>query len=1394
MNKRQFQRRRRKALALALLGVATCSSSWADSIVYPGYGLQTDPFSLSNKSLFPSSSFSDNSVTVNSADSGALSYVFGGVTSGSNSVERNFVTISGGSITSDVYGGYSFSGKAADNSLTISNVTNIGNVVYGGKSSTLAATNNTVNISTSTIQYDVVGGYSDTGTTSSNSVTIHDSRLRNVSGGYVNSGAGAATGNTVTITGNTTCGFVFGGYVISGTGAATGNTATLSSGSISNLVGGRSTSGTATGNGVIMTGGTVSSAVYGGYIDSGTGAATDNSVTISGGTLNSTVFGGYISSGTGAATGNSVTISGGTVHNSVYGGLGRSGSATNNSVDITGGTIDVSVGGGRSISGAATGNTVTMTDGSVGDSVVGGYVNSGAGAATGNTVIMSGGTVDNSVGGGYVNSGVGAATGNTVTLSGGTVHNTVYGGFSLSGAATNNSVDITGGSIDISVIGGRSNSGAATGNSLTISGGTLTASVFGGYVNSGTGAATGNTVTIKDGAQSSFAGLFGGGTISGTGDLRTGNSLNLVNYSGVTGFLNNFDHYNFTLRPDISAGDTVLTVTGIDKVDLTGAKVQVYGGSIGPDVAKASNLIGNAYILIDASGGGGITGRTEDLASTVCIPSLTTPGDYLTSSLVIANNQLLATPELSWNTLVPNTAHGSFTLDADQAFELDVVLADKSGTFTSGWNGRDLTKSGDGTLILSANNTYSGTTTISGGTLQVGNGGTSGTVAGNINNNGSLLFNRSDEITFSGTITGSGDLIQAGSGTLILSQQNTYSGKTRIAAGTVRTDAENAFASSSEVAVDSGTLALNGNNQIANHLTGGPGGEIQLDGATFTANNAIAGINDSLYAGTISGSGGFVKTGNGSLTLSGPLTYSGDTCVNAGSLILDGSNGGGQLNNNIIGTLGAAMSLINSATLTGWIDPLDVTIDDGSRWNMTASSTVNNLDLAGTIGFMQIGGFKDLVVQGDYTGNNGLIILNSRLDGDTVPSDRLVAQGNTAGSTRLQIVNAGGRGVDTVAKSIEVVQVDGNSTGTFSLSAPVLLDIYEYKLFKGDRDGNGGNWYLTSEVQAPTLNPRSVDIIRPEPAAYLGNQIAAQAMFDHSLHDRLGETGLLTIKENQVSPAIWTRVVATETDQQVWGGRSNLEQNTQLAQFGAEFARKEGAMGSLHLGVMTGFGQATSETDAQNNNRRAKGKVEGKSLGLYGTWYPETGPGSKPYLDSWIQYAWYLNTLQGDQLVQHSYESEGLSASLEAGWPLALQNTAASQVFLEPQAQIIYHNYSPDSYVEQNQFGDVRISELKGGGITTRVGARLYGRILGAGLRQWQPFLQANWLHQGTDNALNFGGEAITEDAPANRIEVKTGLQLGLSERLSIWTSVGYQAGSGDYRHKEILAGLEFRW
>jgi autotransporter-associated beta strand protein len=111
---------------------------------------------------------------------------------------------------------------------------------------------------------------------------------------------------------------------------------------------------------------------------------------------------------------------------------------------------------------------------------------------------------------------------------------------------------------------------------------------------------------------------------------------------------------------------------------------------------------------------------------------------------------------------------------------------------------RPLIKYGTGTLTIAGDATYTGGTTINGGAVVLGTGGTSGSVIGNIafcanasdpscdsTTNKVLAFNRSDVFTFGGTISGPGQVLQIGSGTTILSGVNTYSGPTQVDAGTL---------------------------------------------------------------------------------------------------------------------------------------------------------------------------------------------------------------------------------------------------------------------------------------------------------------------------------------------------------------------------------------------------------------------------------------------------------------------------------------------------------------------------------------------------------------------------------------------------------------------------------
>jgi fibronectin-binding autotransporter adhesin len=164
-----------------------------------------------------------------------------------------------------------------------------------------------------------------------------------------------------------------------------------------------------------------------------------------------------------------------------------------------------------------------------------------------------------------------------------------------------------------------------------------------------------------------------------------------------------------------------------------------------------------------------------------------------------------------------------------------------------------LRQAGTGTVTLAGANTYTGGTTISAGTLRLGNGGTTGSIVGDVKNDGSLVFDRSDNVTFDGVISGSGSLEQSSRGTLTLTGTNTYTGGTTINNGTLQLGHGGATGSIAGDVTDNGALRFNRSD-------------------------------DMVFNNIVSGSGSLVQAGTGRLTLTGANTYADGTTVEHGIL------------------------------------------------------------------------------------------------------------------------------------------------------------------------------------------------------------------------------------------------------------------------------------------------------------------------------------------------------------------------------------------------------------------------------------------------------------------------------------------------------------------------------
>ncbi|MBN1308769.1 MAG: DUF2341 domain-containing protein, partial [Chitinispirillaceae bacterium] len=365
---------------------------------------------------------------------------------------------------------------------------------------------------------------------------------------------------------------------------------------------------------------------------------------------------------------------------------------------------------------------------------------------------------------------------------------------------------------------------------------------------SGITLASGKTATIS----AVIAGTGGLSVKGGTASLSTLNLSGANTYTGVT-----------TLTgPNLRCNVSTLANGGSNS-------------AIGAASSSASNLVLN----------GGQLRYTGSGASTDRLFTLNTTTSFIYSSgsgaMNFTNTGSIAFSGSDTRTLEFGGAYSGSSTFAP-------VIGDGTGGATS------ITKTGSpNSWIFTGNNTYTGATTISAGTIQIGNNGTTGAIAGNISNSDALVFYRSNDLTYGGVISGSGTVTKNGAGALTFTGTNTYTGTTTISAGTL------------QIGNNGTTGAISNSSNVTN-------------GGTLTFYRS----DDYTYGGVISSTGAVTKNGAGTVTLSNTNTYTGTTTISAGTLLITGSTASGSAVTVADGaTLGGTGTVSGTVAANGAISP-----------------------------------------------------------------------------------------------------------------------------------------------------------------------------------------------------------------------------------------------------------------------------------------------------------------------------------------------------------------------------------------------------------------------------------------------------------------------------------------
>lgn len=651
---------------------------------------------------------------------------------------------------------------------------------------------------------------------------------------------------------------------------------------------------------------------------------------------------------------------------------------------------------------------------------------------------------------------------------------------------------------------------------------------------------------------------------------------------------------------------------------------------------------------------------------------------------------------------------------------------------TGGLNKGDL-----GTLILTGDNTYSGGTTITSGTLQVAGDTNLGAADTGITFNGGTLkygeaFDTARQVTLEsggGTfdtnghdvsllteVEGNGQLTKTGKGSLTLTLDNTYTGGTTIEQGVL---------------------------QLGN---GGDIGSIQGD----VVDNGVLNVNrgDTLaLTGNISGKGQLHQTGSGITELQGENSYSGATLIANGVLQAGNTN----------------------------------TLSSASHHYVVADTTLNTQGYNQTVAGLSNGGDVSLIgqqtgttltVKGDYTGEKGTINMAAIQNGSGAGiADRLIIDGGKASGSTLLDVDGSGLGAPTIGDGIEVVTALNGATTTaqtsrdaFHLAADrMAAGAFEYQLHAGNALGQGENWYLRSEYRPETmLYSGLASVVRQGDISLLGN-----------MHQRMGDEVKPGIDEDNRA---WARMIG-------YSGKTKLDDAA-------------GTQTSSHtMGIQVGVdmyaneswkaGMYTSILDIDSNVKGTKTGSDGKGgniddnafyVGGYATWFSGDGM----YVDNVLQYGNHKSRLAATGN-NGSYTVRGntLTASTEVGKSFRLGASAWS---LEPQAQLIYQ-YSDFDNSTLDGVTPTKVKMDTADSFTARLGVRLVADY-DTNHGKFQPYGRVNvWQGLGSKDKTHFSNAVATTTLESSQqyssTEVAAGLSWSIDRNLQVYGELGTQFSNG---------------